>query len=380
MSNDSTDSAGPSPYLEDGTKNEIYHSTANTGNVLADMNGKTNTEKILVVDNGGSTDWQTAITITNTDRTETIHPAAQCCWRFHTTGTTQGDWYLPAGGELGYLVARWKVINASISKVASFGFSALSLIVINLWSSTEESYNGAACLSFYSNSAGFRSSSKTSPLYVRAFLKVSPLDQPGVSPSEASNGVYIYANNGKLYTPEEWDTANNDLAVGVAVVTDDCRFAIGKTGRNNGIAWSGALYGTDVDGVMNTSNVSFAREDFAGENNTALIRAATSGENSSNNAAHWCYAQTIIVNGSTKHGYLAAAGEWQAAHDNKAAVNSALSLIGGSAMLTGDHWASTEAIAGAAGAAWALYWNGGGLGIRTNYTTSNYAVPMYSLD
>ena len=225
-SNDSTDSAGPSPYLEDGTKNEIYHSTANTGNVLADMNGKTNTEKILVVDNGGSTDWQTAITITNTDRTDTIHPAAQCCWRFHTTGTTQGDWYLPAGGELGYLVARWKVINASISKVASFGFSVLPLIVSYLWSSTEESYIGAVCLSFYSNSAGFESSSKTSLLYVRAFLKVSPLDQSGVSPSEASNGVYVYANNGKLYNPEEWDTANNDLAVGVAVVTDDCRFAI----------------------------------------------------------------------------------------------------------------------------------------------------------
>ena len=84
--------AGPSPYLTGGLKNEIYHDTSNTASVLADMDGKGNTEKILAVDNGSSTDWQTAATITNADRTETIHPSAQCCWRYHTVGTNQGDW------------------------------------------------------------------------------------------------------------------------------------------------------------------------------------------------------------------------------------------------------------------------------------------------
>ena len=166
----------PSPYLTGGAKNEIYHSTANTGNILADMNGKGNTEKILVVDNGNSTAWQTASTIINTGRTETIHPAAQCCWRFHTTGTTQGDWYLPSAGELGYLTARWKAINTSIDKLASLGFSALSLpFNEQLWSSTEYSDNAAVCLYFLSDLVyltNFYDKGYGIYCYVRSFLRV----------------------------------------------------------------------------------------------------------------------------------------------------------------------------------------------------------------
>lgn len=190
------------------------------------------------------------------------------------------------------------------------------------------------------------------------------------------NGVYIYTNTGQLVKPEAWDTANNDNAVGVAVIDDNCRFVIGKTGRNSGIAWSGALRGTDVNGVMTAPDD--ARTDYAGENNTALIRAAASGEDSSNNASHWCYAQTITVNSATKHGYLAAAGEWQAAYDNKAAVNSALSLIGGSAMLNGFHWASTE---NSSNHAWGLFWNDGYLYVYAkDYATRRYAVPFFPLN
>ena len=166
----------PSPYLTGGAKNDIYHSTANTSNMYADMDGKSNTEKILSMDNGGSTAWQTATTITNNNNVETNHPAAQCCWRFHTTGTTQGDWYLPAGGELGYLAARWKAINASISKVASFEFSGLSLPAGYYWwwSSTDYSSDRAVGLHFYSSYAYLSYGNKLNASFcVRAFLKVS---------------------------------------------------------------------------------------------------------------------------------------------------------------------------------------------------------------
>lgn len=53
--------------------------------------------KILAVDNSNSTAWKTASKITNTTDSQYIHPAAQCCWRYHTTGTNQGDWCLPTG-------------------------------------------------------------------------------------------------------------------------------------------------------------------------------------------------------------------------------------------------------------------------------------------
>ena len=164
----------PSPYLTGGAKNEIYHSTTNTNNALADMDGKNNTSSILAVDNGVSTDWQTADTITNTGRTETIHPAAQCCWRYHTTGTTQGEWYLPAAGEMGYLVARWKAINESIQKVVAAGFAALELPVdYGWWSSSEYSSASAVRLDFFSSYADLNFSGyKYGSGYVRAFCAV----------------------------------------------------------------------------------------------------------------------------------------------------------------------------------------------------------------
>lgn len=106
-----------SPYKEDGSKEERYFDTSNTGNVLADFDGKWNTEKILEVDNSNSTDWKTATTISNASSNKYVHLAAQCCWRYHTDGTSQGDWYLPSAGELGYALARQDSINLSINTI-----------------------------------------------------------------------------------------------------------------------------------------------------------------------------------------------------------------------------------------------------------------------
>ena len=172
------DVLAPSPYLTGGAKNEIYHSTANPNSIYADMNGKGNTEKILAVDNGVSTDWQTALTIVNNTSFATNtqpHTAAQCCWRYHTVGTQQGDWYLPSAGELGYLASRWKAINTSINKIISSGFEALALTVDDgWWSSTESSSRYTVRLHLHSDNAdlSYGTYDKHDGYYVRAFLAV----------------------------------------------------------------------------------------------------------------------------------------------------------------------------------------------------------------
>lgn len=166
--------AGPSPYLTGGLKNDIYYDTSDTHSILTDMDGRVNSKVILDVDNSGSTDWQTASTIANTTNIETIHPAAQCCWRYHTVGTSQGDWYLPSAGELGYLASRWKAINVSIEKVISSGFQALAIPAGgNKWhSSTEYSTDHDIELNLSSYDCSLGWDGKAFSRYVRAFLAV----------------------------------------------------------------------------------------------------------------------------------------------------------------------------------------------------------------
>ena len=129
-----------SPYKQDGSKDERYFEEANSANVysiLADFNGKTNTDKILAHDNSNSTSWQISTSINNVKDNQYIHPAAQCCWRFHTVGTSQGDWYLPAAGELGYVLVRKQAIQNSLQVLASKGYTVSSHNTDYHWSSTQ---------------------------------------------------------------------------------------------------------------------------------------------------------------------------------------------------------------------------------------------------
>lgn len=87
------------------------------------MDGKENTAVIISHVNTQATTvsntWLTDESILNT--CENIvggdggnFPAAMTCYRYYTTGTAQGDWYLPAVGELIYAIPRNKEIIDSL--------------------------------------------------------------------------------------------------------------------------------------------------------------------------------------------------------------------------------------------------------------------------
>ena len=168
-----TSNNAPSPFNADGSRNEAYYTTAySTANALSDFDGVGNTAVLTELATGQS-DWKTATAITNDDNAA-YYPAACCAWRFHTTGTDQGQWYLPACGEFGYVVNRISAINTTINKVLSVYSSVVAVAVRTsdyYWSSSECSATNARGLRtrngyVYVNYKDYAS------YYVRAFLRV----------------------------------------------------------------------------------------------------------------------------------------------------------------------------------------------------------------
>lgn len=164
--------SAPSPYLTDGSRNPLYYQTSSpstTANTLSDFDGVGNTKVLTGLATGEN--WKTATSITNNSES-TYYPAACCCWRYSTVGTVQGNWYLPACGELGYLCARLKTINNAIQYLIDSGFSdSRSLVAINyFWSSSESSSSNARLVSMYDG--GVYNYGKNYNNYVRAFLRV----------------------------------------------------------------------------------------------------------------------------------------------------------------------------------------------------------------
>ncbi len=73
----------------------------NSGTAITDMNGKDNTQVVLQYATA-QTDWRTASAITWTNAAG-YYPLFECAWRYHTSGTVQGDWFVPACGQINYL-------------------------------------------------------------------------------------------------------------------------------------------------------------------------------------------------------------------------------------------------------------------------------------
>lgn len=166
----------PSPYLTDGSRNFGYSQTTSpmsTSNCLADFDGRGNSEILLGLATAQS-NWRTASTITN-DHGPGYSPVACCCWRYHTVGTQQGDWYLPAEGELGYIMPRFNRISRAITSIrnaygSSVGVTLSTLNSTYYWSSSE--YNGLYARYVSVRSGYVNNYGKESSGYVRAFLRV----------------------------------------------------------------------------------------------------------------------------------------------------------------------------------------------------------------
>ena len=160
----------PSPYNDDDSRNTAYYQ--DNYNAMSDFDGVGNTTKIINLATSQYL-WKKESTIKN-DYASGYSPAACCCWRYHTEGTKQGDWYLPAIGELGYMMVKFNKINQTISILTSAYGSLVGVPVSDdgyYWSSSErESYN--SCCLATTNGAVSGHSKGYYGCYVRSFLRV----------------------------------------------------------------------------------------------------------------------------------------------------------------------------------------------------------------
>lgn len=147
----------PSPYLVDGSRNPIYYSREISAvNALSDFNGDVNTEYLL-------NKWGSRA------------DAVDTCSRFKTLGTESGDWYLPACGELGYVVARLGEIKNAINvAINTWGNDVAALMYSNpsYWSSTQYSTQRARQITTSLNQVTSESMGLSCP--VRAFIRICP--------------------------------------------------------------------------------------------------------------------------------------------------------------------------------------------------------------
>lgn len=167
-------------------------------------------------------------------------------------------------------------------------------------------------------------------------------------------GVFIQHIDGSLYTTDKWTAGGfaNDQAQGVAVLAENAEFVIAKANISGTNRWSSYADG-DSSGVFTTKEETVARTDFAGKANTeAMLSLDTSG------AGYSC-ANYTFPNGAK--GYLPSFGEMAVAYTYKSAINSALALIGGTALSNQNYWTSTQYTP-----AWAWYFT------WTNGTSKGY--------
>lgn len=169
-------------------------------------------------------------------------------------------------------------------------------------------------------------------------------------------GVFIQATDGSLISEDDWDGSKTPN--GIAVITDNCSFVIAlQNACQTGCRWS--TYATEVSGISTTTDRTVAITYYDGESQTTTLINQLGSEAV---AANYCRNFTF-PNGM--QGYLGAAGEWQAALDNKDIIVSALNKCGGNA-IPSTCWTSTQ---NGVNRSWSAMWSLNTIG--TSGKTSN---------
>lgn len=154
----------PDPYLSDMSRNPDYYNTKlSTYNCMSDFGGRTNSNGVLSA--RGKKDYITWKPVYNAGAD---YPAVSACDMYSVDGVTQGQWYLPAAGEWGYVMSKWDIIRDSISTLNAAYGNIYKQLEDNssYWTSTEHNTQN---IRYVHTDNGMGHVAKTSTNKVRAF-------------------------------------------------------------------------------------------------------------------------------------------------------------------------------------------------------------------
>ena len=133
----------PSPYLGDKPNPAYYAPISGYNNVLADFDGKGNTDVLVGLG--------------------TSYKAANAARNYKAAGAEEIEWYLPSMGELGFMLPRFNKIQAALAKVSSPQLDGSYYY----WSSSE--YSSSNAYYVYTYRGYVNNGSKGDSNYVRPF-------------------------------------------------------------------------------------------------------------------------------------------------------------------------------------------------------------------
>ena len=275
---------------------------------------------------------------------------------YSTTGTSQGQWYVPAAGELQSISSNKDVLNTTLLKIGGTQMSG------GHWSSSEKDGSNVWTISM---GGSMSATPKVGREKLRPIINYASADKLNVD----LNKIYACNTGDILYSDK---TCSANVVSGktpIGVVFDGTnRLATSLYSSSSLLDWGGA--GTDIPGITNIGDPSKAKQDFNGKANTAVLISYASGAGFP--AAKYAYEYKTE---GTKAGdwYLPAMGELYELYQNKEAVNNALTTFGYPIIPENPaYWSSSENFTNNA---WALYIGSGGV-VQYHKSNKSYVRPV----
>ena len=333
------------------------------GAVVEDVSGVQNSSSVST----STADWQgfkNTKAMYEADKSGANYPAIKKVLTYSTTGTEQGQWYLPAAGELQAISTNKDTLNTTLAKIGGTQMSG------NYWSSSEQNSGSSYYIGIGNNSSSTgRKIAKNKAKPVINFGSKNKTDFAYVSSNETACGLgSILYSDKKCYAGS---APSGKTPIGV-VFDASRRTAIALESSTSRMVWGG--YGYDIPGITNITELSKAKQDFNGKANTAAMKAYNSN-NSWLNYPAAKYAYEYKTTGTNAGDwYLPAFGELYTVYSNKDYMNYALSLVGKKDIPTDYyHWSSSEY---SEYIAWDLMFSDGSVNDYNKYDSYDYVRPV----